>query len=202
MDPLNPYAAPRSDVADSAAAPPLVPRRWAIRLGLAWTAVFLLDLPIPLLFGWDLTEHHGALGMFAALIVSGVCGGWICVLKPKFGLPLVVGGAVAALSQVFPLLQIIAGAIAIVIGEALGQVGPGRGNVAGQIASETGGFLVTMITGLLLLTAALAVGWPVQFLLPVRWRSEHREGALNKTVLRPDLTNLSALMGPERRGEP
>jgi hypothetical protein len=45
-------------------------------------------------------------------------------------------------------------------------VRPNRGDPPFQIASETGGFLVTTITALLLLTAALAVGWPVQFLLP------------------------------------
>jgi hypothetical protein len=202
MDPLNPYAAPKSDGTDSAAAPRLASRRWAIRLGVAWTAVFLLNLPIPLLFAWDIGVLHGAVGMAAALIVAGLCGGWVCVLKPKFGFPLVVGGAVVALSQFFPALQLIAGAIAIAIGEMLGQVKPGRGDAVGQIASEAGGFLVTMITGLLLLTAAFAVGWPVQFLLPARWRRGPTVRPFNKTVLRPDLTNLSALMGPERHGEP
>jgi hypothetical protein len=51
MDPLNPYASPKCGGTDAAAAPPVASRRWAIWLCLAWTAVFLLNLPIPLSFG-------------------------------------------------------------------------------------------------------------------------------------------------------
>lgn len=167
MNDANPYQAPARVEGET---PPLsAARRIPKRLLAGWTAVFLLNMPLPLLYGWIFTQNHGRAGMFAAAATLLLLGGWVCVTQRKLGLALVVGGAPLALSQIFPLAQFMAGLVALIIGDFFRQV-ENKDDTVGEVVSEPGGFLVTMITGSLLMGAALVLGLLLRALMPARWR--------------------------------
>jgi len=67
---------------------------------------------------------------------------------------IVAGGILVALLQFFPVLQMTAGFVSINIGSRLNQA-PEVGHGGPQQMTELGGFLVTMLTGGMLLAVAL-----------------------------------------------
>jgi hypothetical protein len=166
MQDANPYQAP---VGFEGNEPVAATRRLPIRLLVGWTAVCLLNMPLPLLLAGEVTKHHGRTGMLVASATLFLVGAWVCVAQPKLGLALVVGGAPIALSQIVPFLQIMAGLVALAVGEFFQQV-ENQDDVPGQVVSEPGGFILTMITGGLLMGAALTLGLLMRALIPTRWR--------------------------------
>jgi hypothetical protein len=173
MEEANPYQAPAS--VEGETPPPPAAGRLPMRLLAGWTAIFLLNMPLPLLFAGEVTRNHGRSGVFVASATLWLLGGWVCVAQRKVGFALAVGGAPVALSQIVPLLQIMAGIVALTVGELFQQV-ENKDDAVGQVVSEPGGFLLTMITGSLLMGAALVLGLLLRALMPARWREAASPG--------------------------
>lgn len=76
------------------------------------------------------------------------------------------------ISQVFPLLQLFAGIVALGIAAECGLALPD--SEPELIASELGGFVVTIITGGALLVAASFAGFFFGLFLPERWFRPNR----------------------------
>lgn len=137
-------------------------------LQLGWIAVFLFNLTFPLLFGWRLGGSNGRIGMFAAILILLAAGYWICSARRELGRLLVIGGAFVGLAQIYPILQIVAGLGGMVVGQALGQVGPDDLAPPTPL-TQVGGFIVTLTTGALLMLASTALGYAAQRIRPWRW---------------------------------
>lgn len=151
----NPYQTPQCAAAGS----PLVASfhgKGMTRLYIAWAAVFALNLVIPGLLGWMSTAGDGRIGMLLAIFCLLGSGFWTCSRAPGIGFALVVGGVAVALSQAIPVLQIVAGGAAFAVGKALAFIEPAA-DLSG-VTSATGGFVVTLTTGGLLMAAALVAG--------------------------------------------
>jgi hypothetical protein len=112
-----------------------------------WVLVFVSNLYIPLWLGWEFTELGGRSGMLAgiaALFVGSQTVIWLREWVWRFLLP---GGVIVSLTQCFPVLQCLAGFASLTL---LG--------VTGRL-TESDAFLATMLTGGILMLAALAIGW-------------------------------------------
>jgi hypothetical protein len=119
--------------------------------------VYVANLPVPLLLGWDVTCNGGRVGMAAAtapvLAVS-------LPVVPRWRwlrVPLVIGGVALALAQAFFVVQFMVG---ILSQAAVGRMGfePGVGLGAPGHLTEPGGFVVTLLTGGPLLVVAWVCG--------------------------------------------
>lgn len=163
-DEPNPYQAPQSDAAQAPQFADL-PTKGKKRLYVAWFFVFALNLIVPALIGWQMTEDGGRIGMLAAGMLLLAVGYWICAVARQLGFALVVGGVAVALSQVFPILQMTAGIVSCALAEAMGLYSSGDDvNPLGTVAGDVGSFALTLITGGLLMAAALAVGLALRVL--------------------------------------
>jgi hypothetical protein len=123
----------------------------------AWSMIVAWNLPVPLLLGWDATDSGARLGMFAAIPVFHGLGGWLFRKLPSIQQTIVWGGLAFVLSQLFPLLHVFAGGAALRTGNRLGlSVNDYR--ATGLIA----GFVVTLLTGAMLLAAVAVTGLALQ----------------------------------------
>jgi len=125
------------------------PDRRALQWG--WLALFLANLPLPLLLAFDVTRGGGAVGMCAALVLLWLCGHVLAPRVPKLSARIAVGGVLLAFGQFVPIGHMIAGLAALFVVEVLS---PGE---AGAL-SEVQGFFVTVITAAELLLGSLALG--------------------------------------------
>lgn len=115
----------------------------------AWGFVLLINLPIPLIFGSDVTKGIGAFGMLAGIAVVWLMGHFAVAHVCTIRMPLLVGGLCVAVSQGFPVAHIVAGMLAL-------------DTVAGGIdgaQSVPVVFAVTLLTAALLAVAALMIGF-------------------------------------------
>ncbi|MEX1222975.1 MAG: hypothetical protein WEA31_00360 [Pirellulales bacterium] len=163
----NPYASPESSDA-SAAQDGRIARRIDTFAVFAWPIVFGVNLIVPALFGAEVTDEQGALGMMAACIMWLVLGWSLCLLHAPFARRLIVGSVLTALSQVFPIIHLIAGMFAIDIATALG-LHLGQDHPVGNVTSEFGGFFVTLLVGGILIACAVVAGLVAGVVLPSRW---------------------------------
>jgi hypothetical protein len=124
---------------------------------LAWLMLVAWNVPVPLILGWVGTDWGARLGMFAAIPVFYCLGGWLFRKMRAIQQTIVWGGLTVVLSQLFPLLHIFAGAGALGAGERLGLPVEDE-RATGLIA----GFVVTLLTGAILLTAAAVIGLGLQ----------------------------------------
>jgi hypothetical protein len=181
MDDRNPYASPQSLTADTLPTTD-VGDRPSRRIYLVWTIVFVLNLAVPLLIAWNVSNDSGGLGMFAAIAALYLLGSWICAKHCRhLGVGLIAGGLCVGLTQVFPLLQIMAGSVGFAIATRLGQV-DGRNGDLPDVNSAIGGFIITMTTGVLLMAAALVIGLPFQAIASRRKRSKDLKYAKPKPI--------------------
>lgn len=167
LDEHNPYEAPRSAVATGPRAGP-AGRRGAVVLHLAWVAVFAANLIVPLLFGWGMAGPRGRSGLVAAAALILGLGSGLCYYRRDLAAPLVVGATLVALTQLFPLLQILAGVVGVGIVRSLGLMG-GGGDGPPQILGPLGGFVVTLVTGGILIAVSAGAGLFLRFFTPARW---------------------------------
>ena len=72
------------------------------------------------------------------------------------------------LLQIFPGLQILAGMFGMAAGSALGVADFGGAERPPSLANELGGFVVTLVTGGILMTAAACLGWPIRWFVARR----------------------------------
>jgi hypothetical protein len=88
---------------------------------------------------------------------------WVCAKVRKFGVYLIIGGIAVGLAQLFPIPQFVAGTVALEMGHLLGLA-----NADADVTSEFGGFIITMITGTILLAMSAGCGFLVQQLFIYR----------------------------------
>lgn len=151
---VNPYQAPATAAAVSADEHPHAPRR----IKFAWFGVFVLNLCAPLFVGWLTTEKGGRNGMFAGVGVLFLAGYWLCTRARSIGRALVVGGLAIGLTQVLPAMQMMAGIVGLCVVSALRLGKPAPDDVMLSVRSDASGFVLTIVTGGLLMAAAFVAG--------------------------------------------
>jgi hypothetical protein len=156
---LNPYSPPIVESANFATRKPKVgpPVKGFV---VFWLIVFASNLVVPLIFASSLIQQSGRIGMMVAVVLFLIAGWYFGVRFPKIRSRMLAGGSIVAVSQLFPVHHIIAGFIAFEVTRlAGGAIAPTDDEPFGKIATEFGGFLCTSVTGAILLTIAMAIGW-------------------------------------------
>ncbi len=153
MDVGNPYISPETDLTG----PPEVNRkteRSGVGLYLAWVAVFFSNMIVPTFWGYSMIKELGGVGLCLAAISLLNLGLWSCAISRKVGGSLVVGGVVIGLSQFAPALQIIAGWAGLSARKAFMRAD----ETPTDITNVSGGFVITFVTGGILMAMSLAIG--------------------------------------------
>ena len=89
----------------------------------------------------------------------------------SIGICLIIGGIPLAISQMLPIAQLFAGGVAMVFCQVLGLVEPvGDDGRNDAVASEAAGFVLTVITGGILMTLSAGCGLLLQRFIPDPWR--------------------------------
>jgi hypothetical protein len=130
----------------------------------AWVVVFLVNLPIPVMFGNALTEGNARLGMVMGTVLLGLVGGVFCQRSYRICLALNSGGWVVALTQFVAIPQFIAGSIGLLVSTTLGMADPNFDAGRNEMTLWAGGFVTTIVTGALLMGLALGIGLVFQLL--------------------------------------
>lgn len=134
----------------------------------AWPLALVSNMIVPLFFGLDFTYEQGRAGMLVATVLFLLAGWGLCYVKPNAARRLIAGSTLTAISQFFPILQIFAGVVAIGIAD---RMGLSRESTDGNLAqvSELGGFIMTVVVGVILLTVAGAIGVGFALVMPLSW---------------------------------
>ena len=98
-------------------------------------------------------DAGGRWGMLVAIGVLLVLGSGVCIGHRKAGTALIAGGVIVSLTQIFPLPHIVAGMIGLELADKAGMI-----DDAVKLPSILGGFVVTFVTGGLLIALAGAIG--------------------------------------------
>jgi MFS family permease len=162
MEEHNPYEPPKSSTMPPPDPDPSSRRARAWTYG-AWIFVCAINMAVPLLFSATLTEEHGRLGMLLAVVSFFFCGCFLCAFQRGLALAVIIGGVIVALTQLFPILHIVAGWIGMAVGDALGLADFGTGDQSPRLLNELGGFVVTLITGGILMAIATGIGLAIQW---------------------------------------
>lgn len=162
---LNPYDPPRS--APIASEQPVGVVRGPFLLSFEWTAVLLFNLIVPTLFAWSMTNTEAKLGAAFAVLVVAAAGYFFCFQQPWPMLIAIRGGILVALTQVFPILQIVCGSLALQAWMLLGAMQ--NSSFQEMLSSIPAGFLVTLLTGLLLIASSFIAGLLMRWVTPARW---------------------------------
>jgi hypothetical protein len=151
---------------------------WAAR----WTIVFALNLIVPLLLGWDMMRLTGGRdGLILATAMLWATGFWIGWRTRDGRFVLLTGGIFVALTQFYPILQVMA-AIAgwcVARGIIFSWFPPGSeihefAHTRFPLSPGLHGFTVTIITGGLLIVAAIVLGWVAKPIAKLAgWRRKH-----------------------------
>lgn len=156
----NPYTAPVS--ANEVSSVNDSPRGF-LGTTLGWVTMFLLNLPLPLMLGASVSSDSGEVGMAVCVLCLLAVGVVTCRRSPEVMRAISIGAAVTALSQFFPILHIVAGLFAFAAADTLGF-----GSEADELPlhaanSFVGGFIATLVTALIVLFVAAAIGALIQF---------------------------------------
>jgi len=117
--------------------------------------MFVVNLPIPLIFGFDVTDESRWIGMLFGIAAVYLCGFWGCNVMPRIMYRLNIGSSLVAVSQFFPILHIIVGSMAVDVSKPLfGEAQRTSGDMTG-IAEITS---ATILTGIGLIIPSLAMG--------------------------------------------
>ncbi len=157
MDDNNPYEPPGEALTISVSDRKGNPRAGGFTY-VAWIFVFAINMAVPLLFSASVTQQNGRSGMLIGTLFLFVLGCYICAANRKLAVALLAGGAVVALTQLFPMLQFIAGSIGMGVGQALGHATFLGDDNPPRVTSEYGGFVVTFVTGGVLMAGSLCTG--------------------------------------------
>lgn len=157
----NPYESPQ--VVDAPIhgidEPPRLLTKWR---SIDWTFVFVLNLILPVLLGWQITNSSAKFGAAIVTSVFYAIGLWACVRLPRYFVAIAKGGLFIAVFQFVPILHIVFGSIAMGVAELMGHVTPDpfdlQNDTTGTVNSITGGMIVTLLTGTPLIFIAVAVG--------------------------------------------
>jgi hypothetical protein len=176
-DDFNPYAAP-TDATSSSLRDDRSRRHAGPLTYVAWVFVFAVNMALPLLLSASVTREHGTLGMSVAALLLLALGCFICATRRKLATTLIGGGVLVGLSQLFPALHIIAGMIGMTLAQALGLADNGGNDGRSPlIINEYGGFVVTFVTGSILMAVAACTGMLIRFVTPAcPWPKSERAG--------------------------
>ncbi|HJZ93852.1 MAG TPA: hypothetical protein VKE40_23465 [Gemmataceae bacterium] len=125
------------------------------RTSLIWSGVFAANLVVPLFLGLQATSSGGATGMACAILVCWVAGLAFCVQGGRLGSVLIRGGRRVALCQFLLMPHIAAGFFALWFWTDMIDQPP---LPKGGPWAEMGGFVVTLLTALPLVIAAILFG--------------------------------------------
>lgn len=110
----NPYEAPQAPLSRSTADP----RSWFGRIvgewqrG-AWPLVFMLNLVLPGLLGFQLCNNTGRVGMILATVLLLLLTAWFVADKPLLRARLIAGGKIVAVFQFMPFFHFLIGTLAL-----------------------------------------------------------------------------------------
>jgi hypothetical protein len=125
--------------------------RSALRWHLVWFCVFMANLPLPVLAGYELGREARA-GMALGVIIWLLLSHLVFHEDESLRGVMVCGGICVALSQVAVVIHLFAGILAAYIATIVFDV---------QGGSVAAGFWLTVFTGGELMAASLVCGWPL-----------------------------------------
>jgi vacuolar-type H+-ATPase subunit I/STV1 len=159
-EPDNPYAAPQADALSRRT----LFQALAAEAFWSWLLIFLINLPVPVMFGWEVCSPAGRQAMVVTLVLLFGCSAWFVGSHAWYRVRLICGGIMVAVSQLFPLLQIIAGSLGIWFVEKYGINPPRQPLDDGDVRfpkfdmNVPAAILLTLFVGGTLLLAALIIG--------------------------------------------
>lgn len=136
-------------------------------LSIEWTIILAFNLIVPALVAWAITSTSAKLGSGFAIFLMALTGYYFCITKPLPMLFIIRGGVLVALSQFVPALQLVAGAISIHALILVRVVTESSFNE--MLSTPLAGFLVTLLTGLILISVSLTLGFLIRIVTPDRW---------------------------------
>ena len=157
-----------------------------VRGGLGrWFVIFFVNLPVCISFGYNSTTGSGRLGMGVGLLIL-FAAGWESSRRWRsLGVDIVLGGAFVALSQLLPIAQFVAGGIGLT---AAGWLDPAvkLPQLPDFAVRFSPALVATMITGVLLMAGALALGFASRLVTPRHWRYGPETYEIKSKRLAPD----------------
>jgi len=149
--PDNPYAVESAVVEPGVSTSEPKSGSW---LRIAWIAVVLINLPVPLLFGNECCKEAATFGMPIGILIVVVTGLWCCRQIPKMMAMLNSGAVITALSQFWPMFHIVIGSMAVGISQWLFEDSGNSTNLS-KVPSATS---ATLITGAGLILVSFVFG--------------------------------------------
>jgi len=171
----NPYLAPIA--ASGAISESKKPKTLKMILLIIWPFIFMANMILPMLFGWDLLDKAGSIGVLCATLALLIPGWLLIAIWPAAGKRLIVGAILMTLLQFFPVLHIILGVVAFEVTAYLGQATEMNDLQSASIDTELGGFIITMLVGSGLLAIATGMGTILYLILPKRFSLAAENGA-------------------------
>ncbi|MCA9065105.1 MAG: hypothetical protein KDA96_18680 [Planctomycetaceae bacterium] len=148
VDSENPFAPPKTELADRIAAP----SRSRTGLMVAWNLAVLINVPLPFIWGLSNTDGMGALAMMAGILVVASTGSCLCLYYPHIMKRISIG---SILQPFFPVMQMMAGMLAIAMTRGIFSLA--TGTTASNL-SVVPAVVATVLTGLFLILPSLLVG--------------------------------------------
>lgn len=162
---VNPYEAPSAHSPLPVAQSPstFFQKPWVVQS--AWFLAVAINLPMPLILGFDATADGVArLGMLIGIVMVYSIGVWICLHRAEVMWRLIVGSIFTALSQIWPILHMIVGLVAMGISKLIFDANRERE----QIEAIPEVVLTTLLTGIGLILPSLVMGLIFLMLFRIR----------------------------------
>ena len=134
-----------------------------------WLIAFSANMIVPLIFGLSETHENGRDGLWFAVASLFAIGLAVCMFQQRLATTTIIGSVVVGLSQLFPILQIIAGVLAFGMTDRFGLRHNDALDSWPRIYNESSGFVVTFVTGSLLILASLITGALIRLNTPSQW---------------------------------
>ncbi len=119
----------------------------------AWTIVFAANLVVPTMFARGMVGETGRIGMGLAVGLLWLVGDLAGVRSPRRRPVLLAGGVAVALTQFFPVPQFVAGLLGLGAGRLVGLIPDDNDIILGDDLAGPAAFVVTFVTGALLMLA-------------------------------------------------
>ena len=162
---INPYEAPSADSPLPVALSPSTFFQKPVVVQSAWFLAVALNLPMPLILGFDATADGAArLGMPIGIVTVYGTGVWICLHRAEVMWRLIVGSLFTALTQIWPVLHMLVGIVAMGISKFIFDANRERE----QIEAVPEVVLTTLLTGIGLILPSLVMGLIILMLFGIR----------------------------------
>lgn len=162
---INPYAAPSATepLPTPAEAKSFFRKQTVVQI--AWFLAVVINLPVPLMFGFSFTAMGAArVGMMIGIAFIYGIGVSVCQQRADAMWRLIVGSVLTALSQFWPILHMLVGMIAMAISKFLCDAD----RETDQINSLLEVILTTVLTGVGLIIPSLVMGLIIILLFRIR----------------------------------